>query len=588
MVIAFVPSIRWAPLIIDLVCAVRDQRQVVFLTKQDDASDLAERLNQKRLKDSSNQPWFTIEVVGAATPVADVLKRCRAHRAELLVTSVFSFDHLGSRPQTSRSLIHAAPCRTVTAMCGNTIDRDLSDVLVLANGGPHDLAALQLGVKLSESVGLPVSLAILEPNSGANAELAGQKSMRSLLHDAALDATDFETTVVVGDDRSQGVRRCLDGHALVVSGTDSFDDLWQSGFNPDQTTLLVVKRTPPLRLNSLPQWIPRINPQDHAELLHDLRQGSRWRTDFVAMLGLAAAIASLGMMQNSPAVVIGSMLLAPLMTPMIGLGLALTQANAAMARTCWESILRGFLLTLAVSLVLGTVTPDRETLSPEVLARGTPNLLDLLIAVFAAIAATTAMARPNISGAIAGVAIATALVPPICAVGLSLSRGMLANSLGALVLFTTNLVAIIVASSFTFSILGVSASAAATQFARRAKLYRWSLVALLTILAGPLSLALLSQLEKGRPQAAVYPVTRAVSRAIHDYVDQHDGVDVVFMGRSSVTDGVIIHLAADQQIPDSHGDEIRTIVQAVMDDDGVPVYVACFDGQWLSRPKITE
>ena len=174
------------------------------------------------------------------------------------------------------------------------------------------------------------------------------------------------------------------------------------------------------------------------------------------MLGLASAIASLGLLQNSPAVVIGSMLLAPLMTPMIGLGLALVQANRQLARHCGKSIGLGFLLTLVVSYLIGIITPTFETLPEEVLARGGPNVLDLFIAVFAAGTATFATARPNIVGAIAGVAIATALVPPVCSIGISPASAELLNALGALVLFVTNLIAIIVVSSFTFSLLGVT------------------------------------------------------------------------------------------------------------------------------------
>jgi uncharacterized membrane protein len=92
-------------------------------------------------------------------------------------------------------------------------------------------------------------------------------------------------------------------------------------------------------------------------------------------------------------------------------------------KICGKSIAFGFLLTLAVSCAIGIITPTGATLSDEVLSRGTPNVLDLLIALFAAAAATFAMARPSIVGAIAGVAIATALVPPVCAIGISLANG---------------------------------------------------------------------------------------------------------------------------------------------------------------------
>lgn len=581
-VTAFVPSRDSAAFIVNLVGAVRQDRRVHFLAYDPDGSGEIVSAIRKELCDGE-QEASEITPIASSTPVSAVTQVCRSEKAELLVTSVFTIDSLGSRAQTSRELIRSAPCRTVTVMNGGRVVEGSASILVLANGGPHDLATLRTALSIGESVGAEVSIAILEPDSGAKAERAGEKAIGMLLHDASLDESDFQTTVVVDDDRDREFRQCVAGYDFVISGTDGFDDLWQSGFDSGQTTVLVVKRNPPLRLRSLPEWIPRINPHDHADLLQDLRHGSRWRTDFVAMLGLASAIASLGMLQHSPAVVIGSMLLAPLMTPMIGLGLAITQANALMARTCWKSIQRGFLLTLSVSFALGIITPVRETLSPEILARGTPNILDLLVAIFAAVAATTAMARPNISGAIAGVAIATALVPPICSVGLSLSRGFFENSLGAMLLFLTNLVAIIVTSSFTFSVLGVSASRSTTRFATQSRWLRWGLVGTLVLLAGPLSLALINQLDQGRPQVAVYPVTRAVSRAVSDRVNQDAGVEVSFMGRSSVMDAVVIHLAADHEISPSYGDELREIVREQMGDPKTAVYVVCLSGQWLNR-----
>jgi uncharacterized membrane protein len=107
---------------------------------------------------------------------------------------------------------------------------------------------------------------------------------------------------------------------------------------------------------------------------------------------VAAAIASLGLLQDSAAVVIGSMLLAPLMSPMVGLGLGLAQTDIRLLRPYGKSTGLGVLLTLTVSFLIGIVTPAGETLTDEVLARGGPNILDLLIAVFAATAATFSLA----------------------------------------------------------------------------------------------------------------------------------------------------------------------------------------------------
>ncbi|MDG1897341.1 MAG: DUF389 domain-containing protein [Fuerstiella sp.] len=368
----------------------------------------------------------------------------------------------------------------------------------------------------------------------------------------------------------------------MLVGRDRAKDIWPLRKSLQNTTAIVVKRAPPLSLRSWPEWFPEINPRDHADLIQDLRAGSRWASDFVGMLALASAIATLGLMQNSPAVVIGSMLLAPLMTPMIGTGLALAQANMSGAKYCAKSIAYGFLLTLAVSFLLGMITPSRETLSPEVLSRGAPNVLDLLIALFAAMAATFALARPNIAGAVAGVAIATALVPPVCAVGLSLSNGSFGNAVGAMLLFVTNLIAIIVASSFTFSLLGISTSRSLPRHRYTAQWGRWGLVALLVVLAGPLSLELLWQQDEGRAQTAVYPVTRDLSRALHKRVTRTPGVDISFLGRSSVDAAVVIHIAADHELPLSYADELRKIAKDHMGDEGLTVKVVALRGLWRS------
>jgi len=276
------------------------------------------------------------------------------------------------------------------------------------------------------------------------------------------------------------------------------------------------------------------------------------------------------------------MQLAPLMTPMIGLGLALGQADVNVARLCGKSIVLGFLLTLVVSFLIGIITPAGATLSEEVLARGGPNFLDLLIAVFAAAAATYAMARPNISGAIAGVAIATALVPPVCAVGISLASGVWLNAFGAFALFFTNLIAIILMSSSTFSLLGITAARALPQHRRRAQQGRWGLLVLLLGLAGPLSTSLVAQLEKGENVPIAYPVTRAVARAVLERVDQDEGVDIMFIARPRAEDLVVIHIASRKELPPAYADALREIVRKEMDDPELPVSVVAVRGLWRS------
>ena len=239
-------------------------------------------------------------------------------------------------------------------------------------------------------------------------------------------------------------------------------------------------------------------------------------------------------------------------------------------------------MILAVSYLIGIITPTGETLPGEVLARGGPNVLDLFIAVFAAGAATFAMARPNIVGAIAGVAIATALVPPVCSIGISLASAELPNALGALVLFVTNLLAIIVASSFTFSLLGITHLRVQRRKIRRAQFGRLGLVVLLVVLAGPLSQTLIDQLQEGKLVPVANPVTWAVRTALYERVAQDEGVEIMFLGRPRAQKSVMIHIASQIELPPSYADELRKIVREKMDEPELAVSVVAVRGLWRS------
>lgn len=583
-VLAFVPHPNRVESVFAWAEALREDASpagVQFIClEQEGGQETATALTAVLEREQAEQTDITS--ISSPTPVAELLEHCRRMRPQLLITAEFSVSAVNGRPQTSEELIRDAPCMAVSPIHGDGSPADVRSILMIVSRGAHDLTALRITQKLRQRFHAEATLATVEDESGARAERAGERAIRALVHDTGLDAEQFDTKVVVDRLQPRGILRCCEGQDLIICGTDVAKDIKPLRQSLGDMTALVVKRAPPLRLKSLVEWFPRINPSDHADLLSDLRQGSKWNSDFVLMLALASAIASLGLMQNSPAVVIGSMLLAPLMTPMIGAGLALAQANVSLAKQCAKSIVLGLLLTLAVSCLLGVVTPSRETLSPEVISRGSPNVLDLLIALLAAVAATIAMARPNIAGAIAGVAIATALVPPLCAVGISLSQWELPNALGALVLFGTNLIAIIVASSFTFSLLGILTVRALPRHRRSIGLGKWGLVILLITLAGPLSFTLLAQLEQGRSQTAVYPVTRAVARALQTRIAQDPGVDITFMGRSSVSDGVVIHIGANHDLPRTYADELRAIVRSEMEDPEIPVYIVCLRGQWRS------
>jgi uncharacterized hydrophobic protein (TIGR00271 family) len=581
-IIGFIPSPDTAATVVAWVQALADEgEETIFLCYETGFDGGTERAVRQALAEEGGDALTTI-TIDDPMPVRAVSTHARKGNVRMLVTGPFSLPSLHGKAQTSDELVRSSPCLTFAPLFGKKDPSEVEKILFMVTGVTHDLSALRLVNTLRQRQGVHVTVGGVEDESGAKAGKRGESWIRALLHDAALDDEGFEVKVAVNDVRLQGFVELFEDQDLIIAGVEAANDLRALQQSLGEATAAIVKKESPVRFSALGDWVPRINPADHADLIYNLRQGSIWGPDFIGMLGLASAIASLGLLQNSPAVVIGSMLLAPLMTPMIGLGLSLTQANVRLMRIFGRSIGLGFLLTLAVSFLAGIITPSGATLPDEVLARGGPNVLDLLVALCAAAAATFAMARPNIAGAIAGVAIATALVPPVCAVGISLAHGAFLNAFGAATLFFTNLLAIIVMSSFTFSLLGVKASAKVAEYRRLSGWGRIGLIVLVLVIAGPLSDRLLVQLDEGKSVPLAHPVTSAVANALFERVAQDEGVEIMFLARPRAQHRVVIHIASREELPLSYANELREITRKEMDNPDLPVTVVAVRGLWRS------
>ena len=185
---------------------------------------------------------------------------------------------------------------------------------------------------------------------------------------------------------------------------------------------------------------------------------------FFVLLLCAAVIATLGLIANSAAVVIGAMIVAPLMDPILSLAFALSISNNKLAKRSLLTVVIGVLVVVATSALLASLL-DVSEVNREMTSRTAPNLIDLGVAVAAAVAGSFSMTRERLSNSLAGVAIAVALVPPLCVCGIGLSmgnevvavfgRGTVAGitnqiSEGSFLLFLANLIGITVASLFVF------------------------------------------------------------------------------------------------------------------------------------------
>ena len=230
-------------------------------------------------------------------------------------------------------------------------------------------------------------------------------------------------------------------------------------------------------------------------------------------------------------------------------------------------MLIGVALGLAMSLAIGLAVPQREV-SLEILARTSPTIVDLLVAFVSGVAAAYAISRPNVVAAVAGVAIAAALVPPLATVGIGLSRANLRVAEGASLLLATNLVAIILGAATVFRVIGV----------RRAKLVLWSsswvnrailtLLALSVLLLVPLGMRFSYQLATGQTRPLAFPLGTRLHREIIAIVDEYDGVDLMLAGRPGSDDDetdVAIYLASQGSIPAS---VIKRIDEAVRQRHG--------------------
>ncbi len=193
--------------------------------------------------------------------------------------------------------------------------------------------------------------------------------------------------------------------------------------------------------------------EQYSALFTNLRNEGSINSVFVTLLILATVIATLGLFINSSSVIIGAMLLAPLMQPIVSLSMGVLRQDESLFKNALKTVLIGMMITLMTAMLVAYLTPIRE-LSSEMASRLSPTLLDMLVAIASGVAAAYVKNDEKISSSLAGVAIAVALVPPLAVSGIGLGWGEWSMFMQALLLFITNLIGIVLAGSITFLILG--------------------------------------------------------------------------------------------------------------------------------------
>ena len=191
----------------------------------------------------------------------------------------------------------------------------------------------------------------------------------------------------------------------------------------------------------------RMDQAGDDEIDHNIRNGVELNGTYLWTLMCAILIASIGLNINSPVVVIGAMLISPLMGPVMGIGYGVGIYDFRLIHKAIKNLAIAAIISFITSAVYFYITPLNEAQS-ELLARTSPNIWDVLIAVFGGLAGIIGLTRKEKSNVIPGVAIATALMPPLCTAAYGFVHGNMSYFLGASYLFLLNCVYIALSSVF--------------------------------------------------------------------------------------------------------------------------------------------
>jgi uncharacterized hydrophobic protein (TIGR00271 family) len=262
------------------------------------------------------------------------------------------------------------------------------------------------------------------------------------LHDGAW----LSSQELVFDIHPQALRLIPGRHLEIDEGVESAKESWRVASlpSPEASAMLTSKPLP---------WLPKAATEEFRDLYQILRDNAQPTAPYLTLMVLSTLLAAIGLFANSTPVIIGAMILAPMMAPIVSLAMAVLRQDVSLLRNSARTLLYGMVLALGFSALAGWLMPMR-VITPEIAARLSPTLLDLGVAVISGCAGAYAHAREEIAKSLAGVAIAVALVPPLAVAGIGI--GWLDWSIlwGAMLLFLTNLAGMLLMAGLTFLLLG--------------------------------------------------------------------------------------------------------------------------------------
>ena len=434
------------------------------------AAEVNETLQEIIAEADHDHPDHRIELVTrSATSVArGIIELAREENAGLVVLGVATPGLDGTADggpplgRIAEAVIDVAPCDVVVLRPGHEDEHvgDLRRVVVTVDGSDSSRTAARTGIVLADGLGLGVDVVHVQdsgrPRWDGMAVLA-----RSL--DGVHGRNRCRTRLLQGPDVAGVVVATAETTDLLVIGLRLGSELRNWLFGSVASTLVRSARGPVLvvarqtvregfggRVERLRDWVrPSLTDIEQETLRWNARRQATTTIDYVALLSLSAVLATLGLIQDSVAVVIGAMLVAPLLGPLSAMSIGLVTARTSLLRRGAITLTAGTLVSILLSFLVGWVLPLGEP-TPQMLLRGQPSLLDVGIASASGLVGAFATARKDIPAALAGVAIAAALVPPLSTVGLGLAFGDAGLTGGALLLFLVNIASVVATGAAAF------------------------------------------------------------------------------------------------------------------------------------------
>ncbi|MYD09908.1 MAG: DUF389 domain-containing protein [Chloroflexi bacterium] len=357
-----------------------------------------------------------------------------------------------------------------TAPCGVLIYRSAVSprydrVVVPIDGSLPSVIAMKLGASIASQHAIPLRQMSVQFDYHYDPE---HETLIKRYEEFLPRNKDLKPRAIIGRNPAPEIVRGMTADDLLVTGFSQKTDFERNIINDLSNQLLNTAPGPVIMISQL-EWhrglrgaiehgIARLNPQltlvEQNELIWSAQKNASSNLDYSVMIVLSAALATLGLLTNSAAVIIGAMLVAPLMAPLSSFSTGMATGILHLTRRASVTLFAGVTLALLISIVMGVILPI-DTPTDEMLARGSPNLLDAAIALVSGGVAAYATARKGIPAALAGVAIAAALMPPLCTIGLGIALRDIDLAIGANLLFLANIAFIIAAEYITFLWMGM-------------------------------------------------------------------------------------------------------------------------------------